>query len=141
MAVGGCLGVVLAVGAEARARGDLRAGDRGGDRFAGNDDEEEEEEDEKVEEENVVEVVVALRGLAAPPPAPAGLALVLVGLLARPRRARGAAGRGVLSGVTSSLKQGCEGETGDPQARVPGELPPDRAKALFRCHEEEGDSG
>ena len=131
--------MVLAVGAEARARGDLRAGDRGGDRFAGNDDEEEEEEDEKVEEENVVEVVVALRGLAAPPPA--GLALVLVGLLARPRRARGAAGRGVLSGVTSSLKQGCEGETGDPQARVPGELPPDRAKALFRCHEEEGDSG
>ena len=130
----------MAVGAEARARGDLRAGDRGGDRFAGNDDEEEEEEDEKVEEENVVEVVVALRGLAAPPPA--GLALVLVGLLARPRRARGAAGRGVLSGVTSSLKQGCEGETGDPQARVPGELPPDRAKALPRCHEEEdGDSG
>ena len=129
----------MAVGAEARARGDLRAGDRGGDRFAGNDDEEEEEEDEKVEEENVVEVVVALRGLAAPPPA--GLALVLVGLLARPRRASGGAGRGVLSGVTSSLKQGCEGETGDPQARVPGELPPDRAKALFRCHEEEGDSG
>ena len=130
----------MAVGAEARARGDLRAGDRGGDRFAGNDDEEEDEEDEKVEEENVVEVVVALRGLAAPPPA--GLALVLVGLLARPRRARGAAGRGVLSGVTSSLKQGCEGETGDPQARVPGELPPDRAKALPRCHEEEdGDSG
>ena len=40
------------------------------------------------------------------------------------------------------MKQGCEGEAGDTLARVPGELPADRAKALPRCREEQGgDSG